>query len=92
MTKGLIRTTRGLLHLGQAVLGLETVLNQLKTEPGLRAMTVLVARFDNERELRQRMNVRTQGTFVVYRGEREKARVVGDTAADRIRTALQSAL
>jgi len=69
-----------------------TVLNQLKTEPGLRDMTVLVASFDNERDLRQRMNVRTQGTFVVFRGERETARLSGDTAPDRIRTALQSAL
>jgi len=69
-----------------------TVLNQLKTEPGLRDMTVLVASFDNERALRKRMNVRTQGTFVVFRGEREKARLSGDTAADRIRTALKTAL
>ena len=38
------------------------------------------------------MNVRSQGTFVIFRGEQEQARVVGDTAADRIRTALKSAL
>jgi thioredoxin-like negative regulator of GroEL len=68
------------------------VLQQLKAEPGLQAMTVLVASFDNERGLRQRMNVRSQGTFVIFRGEQEQARVVGDTAADRIRTALKSAL
>lgn len=69
-----------------------TVLTQLKAEPALKKMTVLVANFDNERDLRKRMNVRTQGTFVVFRGEREEARVVGDTAADKIRKALQSAL
>jgi thiol-disulfide isomerase/thioredoxin len=69
-----------------------TVLTQLKAEPALKKMTVLVANFDTERDLRKRMNVRSQGTFVVFRGEREKARVVGDTAAERIRTALKSAL
>jgi thiol:disulfide interchange protein len=69
-----------------------TVLTQLKAEPALKKMTVLVANFDNERGLRKRMDVRSQGTFVVFRGEREKARVVGDTAADKIRKALQSAL
>jgi thiol-disulfide isomerase/thioredoxin len=68
------------------------VLKQLQAEPGLRRMTVLVASFDDDWELRQRMNVRATGVLVVFRGKQEKARVVGDTAADRIRTVLKSAL
>ncbi len=67
------------------------VLNGLKTEAGL-DMTVLVANYDTEKDLKRRFNVRAQSTLVVLRGDKETYRVVGDTSPDGIRGALKSAL
>lgn len=67
------------------------VLNGLKTEAGL-DMTVLVANYDTEKDLKRRFNVRAQSTLVVLRGDKETYRVVGDTSPGGIRGALKSAL
>lgn len=69
----------------------EKSLAQLKAEPGL-DITVLVADYDKEKDLKKLMKVRTQSTLVVFRGSDEKARLAGDTSADKIRTALKAAL
>jgi thioredoxin 1 len=69
----------------------ERVLGELQGEPGL-DVTVLVADYDTERALKRRFNVRAQSTLVVLRGERESARLVGDTARASIRDALTTAL
>ena len=69
----------------------EKVLQTLKSEPGL-DLTVLVANYDTEKALKQRFNVRGQSTFVVFRGEKERGRVVGETSAAGIRTVLKTAL
>jgi thiol-disulfide isomerase/thioredoxin len=69
----------------------EKALAQLKAEPGL-DLTVLVADYDKEKDLKKAMKVRTQSTLVVFKGSEEKARLAGDTAADKIRTALKAAL
>ena len=68
-----------------------TVLNQLKADPALK-LTVLVVNYDNEKDLRKALQVRTQSTFIVYKGAAEKARIAGETAPDKIRAALQAAL
>ncbi|WP_247664255.1 thioredoxin family protein [Ideonella alba] len=68
-----------------------TVLNQLKADPALK-LTVLVVDYDNEKDLRKALQVRTQSTVIVYRGTTEKARIAGETAPDKIRAALQAAL
>lgn len=69
----------------------EKVLVQLKTEPGL-DLTVLVADYDKEKDLRKAMKVRMQSTMVVFRGAQEKARLAGDTEAEKFRSALKAAL
>ena len=69
----------------------EKALTQLKTEPGL-DITVLVANYDLEKDLRKTMKVRTQSTLVVFKGNEEKARLAGDTAPDKIRAVLKAAL
>ncbi len=69
----------------------EKVLAQLKTEPGL-DLTVLVADYDKEKDLRKAMKVRMQSTMVVFRGAQEKARLAGDTEAEKFRSALKAAL
>lgn len=67
------------------------VLEQLKAEPGL-DLTVLVANYDTEKDLKRRFNVRAQSTLIVLRGQTEWARLVGETAPESIRAALRSAL
>lgn len=69
----------------------EKAIAQLKAEPGL-DITLLVADYDKEKDLRKAMKVRTQSTLVVFKGSDEKARLAGDTAADKIRTALKAGL
>jgi thioredoxin 1 len=64
---------------------------QLKGEAGL-DLTVLVADYDKEKELKRQMKVRTQSTLIVFRGATERARLAGDTSADKLRTALKAAL
>ncbi len=67
------------------------VLEQLKAEPGL-DLTVLVANYDTEKDLKRRLKVRAQSTLIVLRGQTEWARLVGETAPESIRAALRSAL
>ena len=69
----------------------EKVLQSLKAEPGL-DVTVLVANYDTEKALKRQFKVNAQSTLVVLRGQKEAARLVGDTSATGIRSALKSAI
>ena len=69
----------------------EEVFDKLESERGF-AMILLVVDYDKERELRRKLNVRTQSTVIVYRGNVEKARLAGETSAEKLKTALRSAL
>lgn len=55
-------------------------------------LTLLVADYDKERELKRQLGVRTQSTLIVYRGPKETARLAGNTDPEQLRAALQSAL
>lgn len=68
----------------------EKVLQSLASDPGLN-LTVLVANYDTEKDLKRRFNVRAQSTLVVLHGQKESARLVGDTSPAGIRNALKSA-
>lgn len=69
----------------------DQVLQSLRSEKGL-DLTVLVANFDTEKELKRRFGVRAQSTLVVLKGDKEAARLIGSTSTDSIRTALKAAL
>jgi len=69
----------------------EKVFNEFRPDAAL-AITVLVADYDKERELKRKLGVRSQSTVIVYRGARETARLAGDTDPAILRAALQSAL
>ena len=69
-----------------------TVLAQLKSDKSLEAVTVLVADYDAERELRKTLKVRTQSTLVVFKGATERARVAGETDSAKLAATLRSAL
>lgn len=52
--------------------------------------TLLIVNYDNERELRKKLGVRTQSSLIVYKGASEKARIAGDTDPQALRAALQA--
>lgn len=67
-------------------------LGQLQAAGQLPGLTVLVADYDREKDLRRTMNVRSQSTLVVFRGSVEKTRVGGETDPAKLRAALRTAL
>lgn len=69
----------------------ERVFNDLKTDASL-PVTLFVVDYDKERDLKRKLGVRTQSTVIIYRGDKEMARIAGDTDPAKLRAALQSAL
>lgn len=69
----------------------EKAFRQLSSESGL-DLTLLVADYDKEKDLRRQMKVRSQSTVVVFKGTEEKGRSGGETSPDRLRAVLKSAL
>lgn len=65
-------------------------LDTLKTDPKL-DITVLVADFDSETELKKALKIRGQSTFVVYRGKTETGRSVGVATPEGIRAVFDTA-
>lgn len=70
----------------------EQVFLGLKDDPQLKGMTLLVANYDKERELKKRLGVRMQSMLIVFKGKRETARSGGETQAAKLKAALASAL
>jgi thioredoxin 1 len=69
----------------------EKAIAQLRGDKSL-DMLLLVADYDKEKALRKSLRVRSQSTMVVFRGSTERARLGGDTSAEKFRTALRAAL
>jgi thioredoxin-like negative regulator of GroEL len=67
-------------------------LNQLKASGQLQGMTVLVADYDKERDLKRQLKVRSQSVLVVFKGTAEVARSAGETQPEPLRLALAKAL
>lgn len=69
----------------------EQSLKALQSDAALQATTVLVVDYDNERDLKRALGVRSQSTLIVYKGRKETARLAGETQASALKTALLSA-
>jgi len=69
----------------------DKVVQTLKTEKGL-DLTILKVNYDTEKDLKRRFKVNSQSSLIVLRGQKETARLVGDTSTDGIRGALKTAL
>lgn len=70
----------------------EQVFLGLKDDPQLKGMTLLVANYDKERELKKSLGIRMQSMLIVFKGKRETARSGGETQAAKLKAALASAL
>ena len=68
----------------------EKVFNGWKGDPAVPG-TLLVVNFDNERDLKKKMGVRSQSTLIVFKGKAETARLAGDTDPQALAKALGSA-
>ena len=68
----------------------DKVLQQWKGDASVPG-TLLVVDYDKEKELKKQLGVRTQSTLIAYNGVVEKARLAGETDADKLRAALLSA-
>lgn len=64
----------------------------LKADPQLKDVTVLVANYDTERELKKAMGVRSQSVVVVFKGTKETGRSGGETKPDKLKSLLVTGL
>ncbi|MGD9831173.1 MAG: thioredoxin family protein [Piscinibacter sp.] len=69
----------------------DKALQSLKAEKGL-DITVLSVNYDTEKDMKRRFKISSQSTLVVLKGDKESARLVGDTSSLNIMMALKSAL
>ena len=53
--------------------------------------TLLIINYDQERDLKRQLGVRTQSTVIAYKGARESGRLAGDTDPKALRAVLDSA-
>lgn len=67
-------------------------LDQLKAGGQLQGMTVLVADYDKEKDLKRQHKVRSQSVLIVFKGTAEVARSAGETQPEQLRQALATAL
>ena len=67
-------------------------LETLKSDPQLKAVTVLIADYDKEKELRKSMKIRSQSVMVVFKGPQEVTRLAGQSQASDIKAAFLKAL
>ena len=67
------------------------VLEELKADPSLK-VTVLVVNYDKEKALRKPYGVHTQSTLIAFKGKQETGRLAGESAPEKIRALLASAL
>lgn len=68
------------------------ILVQLTREPKYKDLVVFKADFDNQKDALRALNVRSQSTLIVYKGEKEIDRSVGDTSALSIEGLLDKTL
>lgn len=66
----------------------EKALQTIKAEGSVPQVTLLVADYDKEKDLRRKMKVAAQSTLVVFKGSNEVARLGGETATDKLKAAL----
>jgi thioredoxin 1 len=67
------------------------VLKQLMLEPKYQKLTLFVADFDRETQLKRELHVTRQSTIVVFKNGAEINRSTGDTQADRLDAVLSAA-
>ena len=60
------------------------ILNDLRADPKFKNLAYFVIDFDSQKDLVNRFGARMQSTLIVFKGELEEGRSVGDTKRDSI--------
>ena len=60
------------------------ILNELRADPKFKNLTYFVIDFDSQKDLVNRFGARMQSTLIIFKGEKEEGRSVGDTNRDSI--------
>ena len=68
------------------------IVRELLNEPGMKDVTLFVADFDKEKDLKKSLRVSQQSTFVVFKGGKEIARSTGQTKKEQIAATFAKAL
>ena len=68
------------------------ILVQLTRDPKYKDIVVFKLDFDAQKDALRALNAQTQSTLIVFKGETEKGRSVGDTDKDSIAALLDKAL
>jgi thioredoxin len=68
------------------------LLKTLAAQPEFAPVTVYIANYDSEKELKKSLRVTTQSTIVVFKDGAERARSTGDTHQDSLAALLRSTL
>lgn len=70
----------------------DKVLDKLKTDPALDKVTLLLVDYDTSKQLRKKLHIEAQSTFVVYRGKTEVTRNAGEMDPAKIKSTLMQGL
>ena len=70
----------------------QPIVDALLREPARKDLLLLAADYDTETALRQRLSVRQQSTFVVFKGGKEVARSTAETRKEAIAALFDKAL
>ena len=60
------------------------ILSELRADPKFKNLAYFVIDFDSQKDLVKRFGAQMQSTLIVFRGEKEEGRSVGDTKRDSI--------
>lgn len=64
------------------------IIEKLAADPAFKDFVILKVDFDSQKDVVRALGARAQSTLIVFRGEREQGRSVGDTDAASIRALL----
>ena len=70
----------------------DKALSALAADPALKDITIMSADYDQTKPLQKQMNIKSQSTFVVFKGRAEVARNSGATDAPDIKALLSKSL
>ena len=68
------------------------LVEQLLKEPRMKDVTLFLADYDKEKDLKKALRVSSQSTFVVFKGGKEVARSTGETAKEKLAAVFDKAL
>jgi thioredoxin 1 len=67
------------------------IIQALAGDPAYRGLTIMEVDFDNQKDIVRAFGARSQSTLIMFRGEQETGRSVGDTDPGRIESLVASA-